>query len=666
MLRLRYVGRVPDHAVNIAYAESKQLVPPENVSLLDMSYLRAENLSSYVGGEFDVDLLGTNRVDTDEFALSPRSVLSPNVKTPTPLFYKYVIGRGVYGVEASVSTPANLELARLEIRKQLQILDRFNNKIVGPAWDIEVTGINANGWYTVVLYLERRQNADETFKVRYQARRLSDDASLPNFIEVINAVPILALGTDYSIQLFSDGYAVNGLADANNSPAIGIFYKGTRPYGRINVYNTGGISLPPDRINLELDVGGWVTVLISTKTIAQLVAEINQLGIEYEAAALSENPTAARLFRHNVVNVYTSGTPIRQRGYVHVKYDKETRVRCLLPYRDPDYLPWYPRVDMGQFTQDGILSGASCKFVFKPQGPEVIMPPGQDGHLYDRLDEQPIYLAPQMLQLRRPSVDPSSIVVNRGNQELTGVVADYDQLNSVLFLNRQIGDISSVWVSYSYEEGTLLYTGVDLNPLGPHMPRLYGRYVGIYMTPATIYGPVPPCTYAPGPDGDIIPIALSRTLFHVVGDTIQEIQDVVASVKFDTGDDTHAILLGIFRVGQTAVVEEVKLTDTRSQGGGISEAIDPSKIPGGREGEMFWDIGLYDGEPFPPTAIIAEYPSQILGTGIAPLVRDPMADPSGFYMPSGLLTDVDVLNKMNRHKAGGVLVITSPEDSLNA
>jgi hypothetical protein len=319
---------------------------------------------------------------------------------------------------------------------------------------------------------------------------------------------------------------------------------------------------------------------------------------------------------------------------------------------------------MGQFTQAGVLSGANCQFVFKPQGPEVIMPPGRDGMHYDRLDEQPIYLAPQMLQLRRPSVDPSSIVVTRGSQELAGIIADYDQLNSVLFLNRQIGDISSVWISYSYEEGTIIYTGVDLNPLGPHTPQLYGKYVGIYMTPALIYGPVPPCSLDFG--GNLVPITFSRTLFHVEGDTIQEIQDAVTNVKFDTGDDAKAILLGIFRVGQSAVVDEVKLTDTRSRGGGLQESSDPSKIPGGREGEMFWDIGMFDGEPFPPTAVIAEYPSQVLGTGMAPLTRDPMADPSGFYTPSGLLTDIDVLNKMNRHKAGGVLVITSPEDSLNA
>jgi hypothetical protein len=666
MLRLHYVGRVPDHAVNIAYTESKGLTPADNVSLLDMSYKRAENLSSYVGGEFDVDLTNPNAlVDTDEILLSSRSVLSPNVKSPVPLYYKYSIGRGVYAVEAPSSVGSNLELARLEIMKQLQILDRDNNKIAGPTWDIVVTArVGSTSWYMVTIYLEYRQAKGETFKVRYQGRVISTGVSLPNHIEVINAEPIMQKGVDFTLKTFPGGYQVSIPSASNYAPAIGIFYKGINISGSIWVYNPGGFFLPVDRIRLNKDDGSWVEIMLSGKTIAQLVHEINLLGIEYEASQLSDNPAAARLYRHNVLTVYKYGVTIRQDQYIRVRYDEETRVRCLIPHSDPDYLPWYPRIDFGEFSQDGTLSGAGCKFVFRPQGPET-MPPGHLGGLtYDRMDEQPIYLGPQMLQLRRPWVISSSIVITRGEQVLN-VLEDYDQLNSILFLSTPIGDISNVWVSYSYEEDSLIYTGVDLNPLGPHNPQLYGRYVGIYMTPAEILGPVPPCTYAPGLDGDIIPITFARTVYHVVGDTIKDIENAVANVKFDTGDSAMAILLGIYRVGQTAVIDSVQMTDTRSRGGGISEAVEPSKILGGREGEMFSDIGLFDGEPFPPTAVIVEYPSAVLGTGIAPMTGLPFADPSGFFLPSGLLGDVDVLNKMNRHKAGGVIVITSPEDSLN-
>lgn len=664
MLRLRYVGRVPDHAVNISYVESKGLKPADNVSLLDMSYKRAENLSSYVGGEFDVDLTNpSNLVDTDELLISQRSVLSPNVKSPVPLYYKYVIGRGVYGVDAPLSVGGNLELARLEIMKQLQILDRDNNKIQGPAWDITVTGpIGSTNGYLVTLYLEYRQAKGETFKVRYQGRVIATNASLPNHIEVINATPIMQRGVDYGLQAFPSGYQVSVPSASNYAPAIGIFYKGVNLNGTIWVYNPGGFLLPVDRIRLIKDDASWVEVFTAGKTIAQLVHEINLLGIEYEASQLSDNPAAARLYRHNVMTVYKYGATIRQDRYVRIRYDEETRVRCLIPHPDPDYLPWYPRIDFGEFSQDGVLSGANCKFVFRPQGPET-MPPGHLGGLtYDRMDEQPVYLGPQMLQLRRPWVTPSSIVITRGEQVLD-ILEDYDQLNSILFLKTPIGDISNVWVSYSYEEDSLIYTGVDLNPLGPHSPQLYGRYVGIYMTPAEILGPVPPCSYDFA--GQLVPITFARTIYHVVGDTIQDIENAVANVKFDTGDSAHAILLGVYRVGQTAVIDSVQMTDTRSRGGGISEAVEPSKILGGREGEMFNDIGLFDGEPFPPTAVIVEYPSNVLGTGIAPLTGVPFADPSGFFLPSGLLGDVDVLNKMNRHKAGGVIVITSPEDSLN-
>jgi hypothetical protein len=140
----------------------------------------------------------------------------------------------------------------------------------------------------------------------------------------------------------------------------------------------------------------------------------------------------------------------------------------------------------------------------------------------------------------------------------------------------------------------------------------------------------------------------------------------VQSVKFDTGDSAEALLLGIYRVSQPSNIDQLKVTDTRTRGGGIRDDVDPTKLDDAPEAVMFNDISLWNGEPFPPTAAIVEFPGELLGTGQAPLTREPQADPSGFYYPSGLMQLEDVQAKANKYKAAGVIAIVSPEDTLNA
>jgi len=178
-----------------------------------------------------------------------------------------------------------------------------------------------------------------------------------------------------------------------------------------------------------------------------------------------------------------------------------------------------------------------------------------------------------------------------------------------------------------------------------------GKFIGLYLTPAEIQGTSPE--------------TFDRTLWHVVGNDIPTIMAAVDQIRFSNGELAHALLLGIYRVGEASLVEKVKVTDTRTCGGGLPEGVAPSKFKMAREAEMFMDISLWDGEPFPPTAIVVDVPSALIGTGIPQIVRDPAADPSGFFTPSGLLTLEDVQVKMSRYKAGGVVVITNPEDSLN-
>jgi len=654
MLRLRFAARVPDHAVNVAYVESKDLRPKTDVSLLDLSHERVENLTTYSGGEFYYDHT-SGRVDTKDLVISDRSVLSRNVGRPIPLYYKYSIGHSTYVMQIDDKTITDMDVAKLELLKTIRILDRKDNKVDSVQWDIVPIGAITDPYgavigYNVDIYTDRQPNRAETFKIQYQAARSSDGAIFPNHIEVINATPTLAAGTDYTFGNTSTGYTLGGLPPSADADCIGLFYTGILAWGVLTT-NDGAklIQLTKDDLNIQ-------NFSTSNKSIQEVVSEINEADdVPYNAVALNDG-TLTRI--QNVgVNVYSYGYALKQSNIYRVKYLEETNVKCLMPYDDPDYLPWYPRVDFGEFEQDGVVSGTACKMVFRPSGDMVLMPPGQYGGLiHDRLDEQPIMLGPRTLKLRRPNMDASTVVLYRGGQELTGLVDDYDETNSVLFLSGSVGDASNLYVSYSYTETSFIYTGIDLNPLSRHSPHLYGKYVGIYMTPNDIMGASPPLPSNP--------VTLDRTIWHIIGDSITEIVDAVAEIRYNTGELTEAILLGVYHIGQSMTISEVKLTDTRSRGGGILDSVDPSAV-GSEEALMFMDISMWNGEPFPPTAVIADFPEEVIGTGVPQLRRDPGADPSGYYLPSGQLTLDQVEQKMRRYKAGGVIAIVNPEPDLN-
>lgn len=647
MLRLRFDQRVPDHAVNVSYVQGGDLSTRANVALIGMSHERVENLSAYVGGELDVPTTGSgNRVDTKEAVLSNRSVLSREVRRPAPLYYKYVIGRGIYSVDASVPDAADTQAAHDEILKQLEFLDRYDNKIRGPDWDIEVTSPGAGGaGFVVVMYLSRRQAQHETFKVRYQGIRDADSAPFPNRIEVINAVPILAEGVDYTLQNETDGYSIQGLASSNSSPAIGLFYNGTGV--------GGGATVNATHLNLLRDAGGVYSYAIAGKSVEDMVQEINAAGVEYEAVALSNNPVLTLLVAS--YSVPPGGRAIVQNDVVRVKYNEETRVSALRPYNDQPMLPWYPRVDKGQFNQLAQFSGSQHRFVFRPLAPDHFLEEGRTGYTntFDRMDEKPVVLTDKMLQLRRPNLVFSTLKLEVHRNDVTSNVGDYDTLNSILFLDTPVGDTSELFASYSYMEDSFVYTGVDLNPLGWHTPRLLGRYVGLYITPAEILGSSPQ--------------SFSRTVYHVIGNDVPTIKTMVANVRFDNSDSAHALLLGVYRVGRNVTLDEIKTTDTRTRGGGLVAAREPADIENAREAEMFMDISMWDGEPFPPTAVVFGVPQEVIGTGQPGIERHPslLTQPSGFHYPSGLLKLDQVQGKANRYKAGGVLAIVSPEPDLN-
>lgn len=675
MLRLRFVNQVPQNAVNIAYAEALSATPKESVSMIDMSHKRVENLAVYQGGEFGIQT-DTGRVDTQDIVLSPRSVVSQNIKKPAPLFYQYKIGRpGVDDLaivsDSSESGPT-WAAAKLAVLKTLQILDRNNNKIKGPAWDIQITGGDAYYNHYATLYLERLPTEAETFKLKYTAAQ-ADGTVLPNHIETINARPIMRntdgyygdLGIHYDYWYLltkqTDGFKVvtGSGSTLRRSDGLGVFYTGTAAYGQFQA--TGGN--PATDVELwDAAAPGWVSFSVAGKTLAELAAEMNQAGLDYEVVALNHTDVV-QLAQAGATAIYDYGRAWDEYNRLHVRYNENTRVRPLRPYNDTVRLPWYPRVNPGQFMQSGTFNGTTHQFLFKPQGVEnqLAQAPYVADHQMDQapwvggrmsiVNERPIILDNHTIQLRRPRVESWSITIRRAGVPLDNTVEDYDSQNSVLFLSERLINIQDITVDYTYLETSYIYTGVDLNPTPGHSEDLLGKYIGVYMTPAETLGATP--------------TSFERTIWHVVEDNVPDIIAAVAAIKFNTGESAEALLLGIYYVGSPSVLEDQQLTDTRTRGGGLQLSTEPTRLAYAREAEMFSDISAYNGEPFPPTAVIAEVPTEIFGTGVPQLRRNPIALPSGFHYPSGVFDQTTVQSKLDRYKAGGVLALLDSQDVLN-
>ena len=625
----------------MAYVYAPSFTVEDNLSLIDLSYTRAENIAAF-GGVVVVDLATSNLVNTQDVTISNRSILSRDVNIPVPLFYKYRIGRTNYQVYSKDADSNDVGQAKADLMKTLFILDRNNNPLDTLDWDINVIGTDGIDGFTVDLYLARRPKTTETFKVRYDAQDVVTDEVLSNRIEVINADAEYVAGTNFSLTQQSTGFSIAGLDPATDyAPAVGVFYNGSGSSGLVSTTSTYIQALGDDT--------STYTVTTANKTTAQVVAELNEFGLEeYQFTQLSPSTTVR--FATGAYNPQTYGLSISLDQMVHVKYNEETRIRVLRPYSDPTSKPWYPRVDVGQFLMDYAGTGNASRVLFgvpEYSGQTWSYTYGQPWR--DMSNDQPTVLGEKMLQLRRAPVNYSSVKLYQDGRELSGTIQDIDTHNGVVFLNQKTK--SEVTADYAYEERTYVYTGVDLNTTSLHNPNVFGKYIGIYATPYKILGPSWNQTF-------------STCIRHVVKDTYNEVVEAVDGVLFDDATDPEAFLMGVLRPVLVADTDEIEIVDTRVRGGGIMESLGVTDEP---ESDFYWDVGRWGGKPFQDKgSLIVGVPNNMMGTG-SPLLRASTPIPTtGYYAPTGRVSREYVQHAVDTHTAGGHLALLWQRRELNA
>jgi hypothetical protein len=635
MIRLRLGKRVPRNAANLAYVHSPGFSVGGNIALMDLSYTRPENIAAY-GADRVVDITVPDLVDTQDIRLSSRSVLHAKVNVPKPLFYRYRIGRGTYDVLSNDATPGNLGVSREVIRKALVILDREDNVLRDLDWDINLVATDGTTGYTVDLYLGRRQRPDETFKVKYDAK--SGSTILSNHIEVINAIEDMVQGTDYTLTQQSTGYLIGNLdAAVSYAPGVGLFYRGTGSNGTVTVTGT--------TLTLTDDALATYDITLTGKSVSDVVTEINELDlVEYWAVPLSPS-TACRLVA-GTFNVWSYGTEIDLDQIVHVRSNEEVRIQALRPYPDSTASPWYPRIDPGEFQVAGTISSSAVRFQYAvPEYANQTWSYTYGQPWRDMSQDLPEIIGDKMLQVHRRSIKDGSLTLYLKDRDVTSRIDDIDLLNGIIFLNQRFkGELTA---DYSYEEQAFVYTGIDLNTNSLHNPDLFGKYIGIYVTPYRILSSTPALRQT-----------FSTCVRHVVRDTYAEVVSQVQGVLFDDASDPQAFLLGVYRPVLTAELDDVKIVDTRTRGGGITDEIKTTDEP---ESDFYWDIGNWDGQPFQDKgSLVVGVPEEIQGTGSPRLRLDIPVDPTGFVAPTGRLSWEFVQQMIDRHIAGGHMALIWP------
>lgn len=211
----RVLSHPPNHAVNLALVGTTPMSPDVHMSLLDLSDREPSNLTGFgltddhlyngISGEFTFE----QAVNTEDVLISNRSAMRREVEAPSPLYYKYLIGRDRY----YVYVPAASDATDIEtIRSALTVFED-GGAVPSFAWDIIVSNLDYEGnalpskVYSVVLLVSNI--SINTMWVSYRGiDRLSGYENSAVRREIINPVLLFDDKTgrmNFTVTPVSDG-----------------------------------------------------------------------------------------------------------------------------------------------------------------------------------------------------------------------------------------------------------------------------------------------------------------------------------------------------------------------------------------------------------------------------------------------------------------------------
>lgn len=357
------------------------------------------------------------------------------------------------------------------------------------------------------------------------------------------------------------------------------------------------------------------------KTLTEVASQISASSEAIDAVPLNRSGPleAGFLFLDSTDDLTLDGGQIIRARAHAVRYTEDTKIRVLPPYAENRLLPWYPRVDRGSV----FIERYGVKFLFAvPEYADQEWSTLFGKPYVDQVNVRAEYLGPKLVRVARTPIHwvnhNLSLLIN--NQRAAGVVQDVDVHNGFVRLSTEISSSDTVRATYTYREDCLVYKGVNLNPSIEHNPGIIDQAVVIYLRPQY------------SSNGQ----ARTSTVNHIVARTL------TGALSSIPAANEPVLVIGAFYVRPSGVVTDIKLTDTRTRGGGVEQEKWDAALAKTREFYSASDFGRYDGVPFPAAA-----------SGV-------------LFLPRSILDrfDADFVEKqVQRHvSAGGHLLIEYEDD----
>lgn len=669
------VGKYIDPSgFGLAVVDVPELDPEKNISLLDYSHKWEENVASsdrsviksYVdsGGHMPT-------ISVTDFVVTNVTTTATNDMKEVPLFYRHRCRFFHYTYGESPS-------------RQIYITDQNDNILKDINYSIRAQKITANV-YKIDVFTDFYNNEFTINKVKYNRCTSSGSQIYHGWVETLNAEPLFTLGSPFN-EMYE--YSIVG-PDEN-----GLYTVTVPPVPTLSsLVNSVGISFENSPTMIETDVTNnvneysvGVTVKYTLKATGTTTFTIQRNSDRYGNASTAYlQSVTADTWGASPYN-FTIGTPVygiygTKINVVGDKYLKTGDEAYFTAKRSYYYLmplsysaiylakpkhviatdDWYVKVKNGSFRRrmdsagNAVPSGQGTQFEYAiPEyayqlwdltyGPpykkalservEVI-----DSHTI-QLEQTPMYVDPSSVLYATdyPGFAPTGFItvsVNDSVVPATGVL-DWDIYNGTVKLAQLLTHRDNITATYMYKDDFYEYTGfvgsgnlypdtppfpflsLDLNPTPSHNYEMYasGAIASIYARPYI--------------NVDINTVLENNTLYHNFTGVPSGVYD---------------FKIGSVALGPHCKSSDVKITDVRVRGGGLSKkALEEKELEKvdivQPEAQFYWDRGYFDGQAVPANgAIVVRIPKAVLQSYGGPFEED------------------EVRSKVNKHLALGEYII---------
>jgi hypothetical protein len=327
------------------------------------------------------------------------------------------------------------------------------------------------------------------------------------------------------------------------------------------------------------------------------------------------NTSSEFTYTAKVLSVYSSAP-------FYLRFTTANGYQILAPYNAPSNVPWFVRIRfgvsptppewgnqpwvpfrpylLGSWVQGSILNNSTIQFERKEiyyngtQSPDILIFNANNQILY--------------------ALDGTSInsLSTKGYEYpwAKGLINEVDAYAGRVSVSVNLDPTDIVYGFYAYQENDVLYTDIDVNP---------------FTNPSSRNGQV---TFYLKTNGIDTTRYLYYTLTDVNGNVLQ-----TNDTSYSTG--TNQIFAQLV-VGASVSTSNFTVTDIRQRGGGLTTAY--QNIP---EAANFWDLGFWNGKPYPAAGALLIYlPQSLLSTMTDTEIQNKIAA----ILPLGVLATIKYYN----------------------